>query len=113
MILTETIIFLDNTKNTFTNLGNKIKGGNHKTKDEDFKKLEDSFFEQKKKIDSISKDVISFLSAIDALLQSQEKAAEHLRSLFPDESNTNVNNLVVAQLNVLDKVKEEKKEVGN
>lgn len=71
------------------------------------------FFEQKKKIDSISKDVISFLSAIDALLQSQEKAAEHLRSLFPDESNTNVNNLVVAQLNVLDKVKEEKKEVGN
>jgi len=40
---------LDNTKHTFSKLGNKIKGGQHKTVDEEFKKMEDLFDEQKKK----------------------------------------------------------------
>jgi len=66
---------------------------------------------RKKKIDAITKDIIGFLSAVDALLNSQEKAAEHLRALFPDDSNSYTNSLILAQLNVIDKLKEEKKKL--
>jgi len=102
---------LDKTKQTFSNLGSKIKGQNHKTVDEDFNKMTDSFYEQKKKIDSVTNDIVAFTSAIEVLLQSQEKSAEHLRTLFPDDSNSNVNRLILLQINMLDKMKEDKKKL--
>jgi len=100
--------FLDKTKNAFSDLGNKIKGTAHKTVDEEFDTLVAKFHENKKKIDVITGDVVSFCSAIEVLLNAQDKSATHLRDLFPDDSGTNVNALCLQQINMTDKMKDEK-----
>jgi hypothetical protein len=99
------------TKHAFSDLGTKISGKGHKTIDEEFSVVNEKFIETKKKIDLIGGDVVSFLSAIEALLHSQEKSANHLKDLFPDGSNTRSNLLCTQQLSILDKMKSEKKQL--